>query len=42
MIGLNELVVFEVINGKFCDGVVDLKSTVEIIEETICLANQDY
>lgn len=38
---VDELVVFEVINGKFCDGVVDLKSTVEIIEETICLASQD-
>jgi lipopolysaccharide transport system ATP-binding protein len=38
---VDELVVFEVINGSFCDGVVDLKSTVKIIEETICLASQD-
>ncbi|MBV6623529.1 MAG: ABC transporter ATP-binding protein [Rivularia sp. (in: Bacteria)] len=30
---VDELIVFEVINGSFCDGVVDLKSTIEISEE---------
>lgn len=37
---VDELIVFEVINGNLCDGVVDLKSTVEISKEAI-LATQD-
>ena len=38
---IDELVVFEVNNSIYCDGLVDLKSTIKIDEEKTCLITQE-